>query len=108
VPSLGLAKGVRLFNEGRFFEAHEAWEAAWHQAFYPERLLYLALTKLAAGLVQNRQGSAAGARKQIDDALRVLGSFTPRCCGLDTGLITADAVGWLAPHRSTPTVHSTT
>lgn len=38
--------GVRLYNEGAFFEAHEAWETAWRSALEP------ADKSLLQGLVQ--------------------------------------------------------
>ncbi len=108
MPSDKLDEGVRLFNEGRFFDAHEAWEAAWRETPYPERLLYLALTKLAAGLEQAKRGGAGGTGQQVRDALRFLGPFTPSCGGLDTGRITTDADDWLAPRPSTPKIHPAT
>lgn len=41
-------EGRRLFNEGRFFEAHEAFEDAWREASGRRKTALQALTQLAA------------------------------------------------------------
>jgi predicted metal-dependent hydrolase len=41
-----LAGGARLFDDGRFFEAHEAWEQHWRAESDPER------RRLLQGLIQ--------------------------------------------------------
>jgi predicted metal-dependent hydrolase len=42
-------EGARLFDEGRFFEAHEAWEAHWLvEKDEPRRLLLQGLIQIAA------------------------------------------------------------
>lgn len=43
------AEGVRLFDEGAYFEAHEAWEACWREAVDADaRLLYQGLVQVTA------------------------------------------------------------
>jgi len=44
-----LAEGRRLFNAGRFFEAHEVWEAAWLREEGEMRRLLQGLIQIAAG-----------------------------------------------------------
>lgn len=44
-----VSDGARLFDEGRFFEAHEAWEAHWLvEEDEPRRLLLQGLIQIAA------------------------------------------------------------
>jgi predicted metal-dependent hydrolase len=44
------ARGARLFNSGAFFEAHEAWEAAWRIETDPTQRRFLqGLIQVAAG-----------------------------------------------------------
>ena len=41
--------GCELFNRGRFFDAHEAWERLWMHAHGPTRLFLQGLIQIAAG-----------------------------------------------------------
>lgn len=44
-----VSEGARLFDEGRFFEAHEAWEARWLvETDEPRRRLLQGLIQIAA------------------------------------------------------------
>jgi predicted metal-dependent hydrolase len=58
-----LQRGLELFNERRFWEAHEAWEAAWRVEAGEVRQLLHGLIQIAAGyfkaLVQGRPRAAA-------------------------------------------------
>ncbi|WP_242333514.1 MULTISPECIES: DUF309 domain-containing protein [Anaeromyxobacter] len=53
-----LDAGVRLFDDGRFFDAHEVWEDAWRDEAGAPRLALQGLIQIAAGfhkgLVQGR------------------------------------------------------
>ncbi len=52
-----LAEGERLFNAGRFFEAHEAFEDAWRAASGEPKVFAQGLAQLAAAFVRlERQG----------------------------------------------------
>jgi len=54
-----LARGRRLFNDGRFFEAHEVWEEAWLRETGETRQLLQGLIQVAAGYHQafDRRGA---------------------------------------------------
>jgi predicted metal-dependent hydrolase len=58
-----IQKGLELFNAGRFWEAHEAWEAAWLVEDGDVRQMLQGLIQVAAGyfkaLVQRRPRAAA-------------------------------------------------
>ena len=57
-------KGVRLFNEGLFFEAHDAWEEVWSQVRHPMReRFYRAIIQVAVTLELLRRGRAVGVRQ---------------------------------------------
>ncbi len=58
-------RGIDLLNFGYYWEAHEAWEEAWHATGRRGRLadLLKGLIKIAAAGVKARQGSAAGVRR---------------------------------------------
>lgn len=57
-----LGRGVRLFNAGYYWEAHEAWETLWHRYGRkgPEADVLKALIKLAAAGVKVRQRQPHG------------------------------------------------
>lgn len=57
-------EGVRLFNEGQFFEAHDAWEEIWRQVRHPLReRFYRAIIQAAVTLELLRRGRAVGVRQ---------------------------------------------
>jgi predicted metal-dependent hydrolase len=59
--SKGLAEGIRLFNQGDFFEAHEVWEQEWKIAEDEEKVFYQAMIQAAAALLHIQRGNYAGA-----------------------------------------------
>jgi predicted metal-dependent hydrolase len=55
-------EGLALFNQGRFFDCHEAWEVVWKQAEGAERLLVQGLIQAAVALLHVERGNLRGAR----------------------------------------------
>lgn len=58
----GLAEGIRLFNSGRYWDAHEAWERVW----MPDRKgadagFYKGLIQVAAGCLHYSRHNRRGA-----------------------------------------------
>ena len=53
-------EGLRLFNEGAFFEAHEVWEDIWHTATGRKRPFYQGLIQAAVTLEHLRRGNRRG------------------------------------------------
>ena len=93
----GLEESARLFNEGRYRDAHEAWEAAWRETRYPGKLLLLALAKIAAGLAH--PGGAGEASRVTADGLRFLVPFEPACMGVDVAGLRASLASGAARPR---------
>jgi uncharacterized protein len=56
----GFAAGIRLFNQGRFFEAHEVWEELWKTAEGDKRIFYQGIIQAAAALVHMQRGNYKG------------------------------------------------
>lgn len=54
--------GVQLFNDGKFFECHEAWETLWLMAEGTEREFLHAMIQAAAALVHAQRGNWKGAQ----------------------------------------------
>jgi hypothetical protein len=78
-----LAEGRRLFNAGRFFEAHEVWESAWLREEGEIRALLQGLIQIAAGFHQglDRRNPTGCARLLSAGAAR-LEPLSGDCAGL--------------------------
>src|SRR5579863_3623153 len=61
-------QGIDLFNEGRFFECHEAWEEIWKRADGEEKRFYQALIQAAVAILHAQRGNLDGARSLYEKA----------------------------------------
>jgi predicted metal-dependent hydrolase len=77
-------EGIALFNQRRFFEAHEAWEEIWRSTTPEPRDLFQGLIQVAAALHQfldlNR---IDGPRRTLAKARRRLEPYVPAALGID-------------------------
>lgn len=64
-----LPAGVELFNAGKYFEAHEAFEDVWRQSRGGRRLLLQGLVQICAGLLKERRRQSAPARSLLEKGL---------------------------------------
>lgn len=55
-------EGIRQFNAGRYFEAHEVWEEAWLRSSGQTKVFYQMLIQAAVGLHHRKRGNTRGAR----------------------------------------------
>ena len=78
-----LEHGRVLFNEGRYFEAHEAWEEAWLAEEGPLRTLLQGLIQIAAGCHKAREGQAAGCAWLIGEGVEKLSRVDGLAPGID-------------------------
>ncbi len=78
--SRSFLRGVDLFNEGFYWEAHEEWEGLWHAAGRsgPTADLLKGLIKLAAAGVKAYEHRPAGVRRHAHRALELWRPFTPQ------------------------------
>lgn len=53
-------EGIRLFNTGHFWHAHEQWEECWLEASAADALFYKGIIQAAAALVKWQQGNLRG------------------------------------------------
>ena len=60
-----LQNGQSLFNEGKFFEAHEIWEETWGDTEGDERHLLQGLIQIAAGFYKLQVGMPSGTYKLL-------------------------------------------
>ena len=90
-----LAEGIRLFNDGHYFECHEVLEEEWTPERGPRRLFLQSLIHMAVGLYHAGRGNPVGASRQLRKGLRKLSNYLPSCEGVDTARLHRDAVAAL-------------
>lgn len=77
-------EGIRLFNEGEFFEAHETWEDVWNGVRDRRReQFYRGIIQCAVTLELLRRGRAVGVRQVFVSALKLFEGLPPVFMGLD-------------------------
>jgi predicted metal-dependent hydrolase len=54
-------EGVDLFNEGKFFECHEAWEEVWKRSDGDAKLFYQGIIQAAVAILHAQRGNLTGA-----------------------------------------------
>jgi predicted metal-dependent hydrolase len=97
-----LEKGINYFNDGHYFDAHEAWEDLWRASGGPLRLFYQGLVQGAVGLHHLSRSNLNGARAQLAKSLEKLRQYPQTFCGIDNGKLIADleaALMELTPRR---------
>lgn len=90
-PEELLAQGVEHFNAGRYFQAHECWETAWHPSPEPEREFWKGITQIAVGFTHRDRGNAAGAIELLRRGSERAAAYGDRFKGLNVGTLVAGA-----------------
>jgi hypothetical protein len=82
--------GISLFNEGRYFEAHEELEAAWRAEPDKVRELYQGILEAGVTYLHLLRGNYAGALKVYGRSMRWLRSWPEICRGVCVGQLRTD------------------
>ena len=83
-------EGIRLFNAGEYFEAHEELELAWRAEAGEIRRLYQGILETAVTYLHVQRGNYAGALKVGGRALRWLRLWPDHCRGVHVDRLRAD------------------
>ena len=78
-------QGIDLFNQGRFFECHEAWEEIWKRSDGAVKLFYQGLIQAAVAILHAQRGNLEGARSLYQKASARLDSIPYEHMGLAVG-----------------------
>ncbi|MFI5253502.1 MAG: DUF309 domain-containing protein [Bacteroidota bacterium] len=79
-----LERGVKLFNAGNYWHAHEAWEDVWKRREEDERLFFQGIIQLAAAYHHvTTHTSYRGAINNLDKSKLKLEIFEPRFLGIE-------------------------
>jgi uncharacterized protein len=82
LPALAI-RGLALFNQGEYFEAHEELELAWRAERAPVRELYRGILQVAVAYLHIQRGNYRGAVKMFLRSRNWLGPFPDQCCGVN-------------------------
>jgi sugar phosphate isomerase/epimerase/predicted metal-dependent hydrolase len=87
----GVLAGIRLFNQGRFYEAHEELEHEWHAERRPIRRFYQGILQIGVGFHHARGGNHTGAILLLTDGIEKVSAFVPACQGWDTSRLVLES-----------------
>jgi hypothetical protein len=99
-PVESLGPGIKYFNEGRFFEAHEEWERLWLAESGAHKTFLQGLIQLAAALHHHARGNPSGAEALFAAAIAKLEQFPGDYQGLALAELRSGAGEWLLALRS--------
>jgi predicted metal-dependent hydrolase len=83
-------QGMTLFNEGKYFEAHEELEIAWKEERGKLRELYQGILEAAVTYLHITRGNYAGALKVYGRSMRWLRAWPETCRGVEVGQLRRD------------------
>jgi rubrerythrin len=84
-------EGLKLFNEGEFFEAHEELETAWRDEAGEIRNLYKGILQVAVAYLHITRGNFEGAVKVYGRSLKWLRDWPDVCRGIHVKKFRDDA-----------------
>ena len=91
----GYHRGIELFNQAEFFDAHEVLEDVWRAAPEHEKKFLQGLIQIAVGLHHYSTGNRIGARSLLARADRNLSSYGNGIAGLRLAPLRASLAHWI-------------
>jgi hypothetical protein len=76
-------EGIRLFNAGDYWHAHEQWETCWLASGEPDATFFKGIIQAAAALVHWQKGNPRGLRLNWAKSRPKLVALPPRMNDLD-------------------------
>jgi hypothetical protein len=98
-----LAQGLRHYNAGEFFAAHEDWESVWITTPQPEKTFLQGLIQVTVALHHLHRNNPLGATRLLHAALRKLEPFPADFGGLAVALLRDDIRDRLQTLATRPT-----
>jgi predicted metal-dependent hydrolase len=90
-----LTEGLRCYEKGEFFLAHEHWEGIWLQCDEPEKTFLQALIQIAAAFHHLQRKNFRGAASLLRAALRRLEPFPAAFGGIEVEAVRESVRDWL-------------
>jgi predicted metal-dependent hydrolase len=85
-----LAKGLRLYEAGEFFTAHEEWESVWLESPEPEKTFLQGLIQVTAAFHHLQRDNRLGTLLLLQAALRRLDLYPASFGGISVALLCSD------------------
>ena len=83
-------EGIRLFNAGKYFEAHEELEIAWKDERGKIRELYQGILEAGVTYLHIKRGNYRGAIKVFGRSMKWLRGWPASCRGVDVAQLRED------------------
>ena len=90
LPAL-LLEGIKLFNEGEYFECHEVIEAAWVAEKDPVRIMYQGILQIGVACYHVQKKNWRGAMKMLQRGVPKTERYAPHCMGINLAKLLIDA-----------------
>ena len=85
LPDELLQFGIRLYNAGYFWHAHEAWEQVWMDAPRELRAFYQGLIQVTAAFVHLTKGEYPGTVRLLEAGIDKLAAYPGSFMGIELG-----------------------
>ena len=97
----GLKQGIDLFNSGRYWDAHEAWEHVWMpDRKGPDAGFYKGLIQVAAGCLHYGRSNRRGAVNKWRSGADYLRPYLPAHLGVRLSPLVLTVDGYLAAMKT--------
>lgn len=90
----GYRRGIQLFNERNFFDAHEVWEDVWRESNGTEKKFLQGLIQVAVAFHHHSTGNLVGARSLLERARRNLAEYPGEFCGIALASLLSSMGAW--------------
>ncbi len=101
----GYRRGIRLFNQRHFFDAHEVWEDVWRECDGPEKRFLQGLIQVAVAFHHQSTGNVVGACSLLERARKNLVDHPEDFGGIRMAALLRSMAEWksaLASGNATP------
>jgi predicted metal-dependent hydrolase len=101
----GYRRGIQLFNQRHFFDAHEIWEDVWRETSGPEKKFLQGLIQAAVAFHHHATGNVVGACSLMERARKNLLECPEAFRGIHISPLRVSLVDWreaLSSGRSHP------
>ena len=90
-----LADGLRCYESGEYFDAHEHWESVWLKCDEPEKTFLQALIQITAAFHHLQRENFKGTASLLRGALRKLDGFPSSYGGIEVEVVRKSVRAWL-------------
>ena len=78
----GYRRGIELFNQRKFFDAHEVWEDVWRETIGPRKKFLQGLIQVAVAFHHHSTGNVVGACSLMERGRRNLEKYPEHFLGI--------------------------